>query len=196
MSEQIHARVSKATKETWKEHVEQSENYDALTDLLRHAVNEQIARDKGEATATTSDGATVAGAGAEQMDSLTETVERMANQIEDLEDSVENATRAMRAGGSVSEETTTAVFEALPTSPASATTAEGVAEGLDAEPSTVRVALEALHDDMGAVVQKREVQEINDSDGILTVTDHTGREVEVGGAEGFKRRNPLWWRRD
>jgi DNA-binding protein YbaB len=196
MSEQIHARVSKATKRRWEEHKEQSDDYDALTDLIRHAVNEQIARDKGEATATTSEGAPATGANAEQMDTLVETVERMSNRIETLEDSVNDATRAMRSGGSVSEETTTAVFEALPTSPVSATTAEGVAEGLDAEPSTVRVALESLHDNMGGVVQKREVQEINDSDGMLTIEDHRGREVEVGGAEGFKRRNPLWWRRE
>lgn len=195
MSEQIHARVSKATKETWKDHVEQSDNYDALTDLIRHAVSEQIARDRGEVTATGGD-TPATGANAEQMDTLVETVERMGNQIETLEDSVSDATRSMRAGGAVSEETTTAVFEALPTSPSSATTAEGVAEGLDVEPSTARVALEALHDNMGGVVQKREVQEINDSDGMLTIEDHTGREVEVGGAEGFKRRNPLWWRRE
>ena len=199
MSKRIPIRVPQSMKEEWDEHVEtetlegeSTEKYSNRSEFIKYAVNQQIKRDNGEvadAETTTQE----QGGNAEQFSKLVETVERMSNRIETLENSVENATRTMNSSGGVTEETTTQVWKALPTQPEQATTAEGIAEGLNADSSTVRVALEQLHETTPSV-EKRELQEIEGD--TPTVEDHTGKEVEVGGSEGFKRRNPLWWRRE
>lgn len=196
MSERVNLRVPEAKKETWDTHVEESDIYDNRSQFIQHAVDEQIKRDTGDAPAT--GGQTPqTGASAEQMDRLAETVERMANRMETLEDRVEDATRAMQAGGSVDEETTTEVWAALPTEPERATTAEGIAEGLDITPDTARVALETLANDTGSAVEKREIQQIEEGEGTTTITDHQGRTLEIEDpGTAIKRRNPLWWRRE
>ncbi|MFC7199370.1 hypothetical protein [Halospeciosus flavus] len=117
-------------------------------------------------------------------------VEKMEGELSDLAQSVESATRAMHSGGGVSEDTLSAVWEALPKGPDRATTAEGVAEGLDVDVSTVRLALEQLHETT-STVRKREAQEV---EGEVTITDERGRELGHGGSEGVVRRNPLWYK--
>ena len=196
MSERVNLRVPEAKKDEWDSHVEESDVYDNRSQFIQHAVDQQIQRDKGAGGDSTAQTAQT-GASTERVDKLVETVERMSNQIETLEDSVEDATRAMTAGGGVDEETTTEVWSALPTAPERATTAEGIAEGMDAGPDTVRVALETLHDNTGSAVEKREIQQIEEGDGTTTVTDHQGRTLEIEDTgTAVKRRNPLWWRRE
>jgi len=196
MSERVNLRVPSAKKEDWDAHVDESDIYDNRSQFIQHAVDQQIQRDKGVGGDTAPQSAQ-SGANAEQMDRLAETVERMANRMESLEDRLEDATRSMRSGGSVTEETTTAVWSALPTAPERATTAEGIAEGLDVGAETARVALESLHNDTGSAVEKREIQQIEEGDGMTTVTDQQGREIEIEDAgRAVRRRNPLWWRRE
>jgi len=192
MSERVNLRVEKADLKDWDAHVAESDVYANRSKFIQYAVNQQIQRDKGVGGDSTAQTAQT-GASTERVDKLVETVERMSNQIETLEDRVEDATRAMTAGGGVDEETTTDVWAALPTAPERATTAEG----LDTDPSTVRVALETLHDNTGSAVEKREIQQIEEGDGTTIVTDHQGREIEIEDTgTAVKRRNPLWWRRE
>jgi hypothetical protein len=196
MSERVNLRVEKADLKDWDEHWKDSDVYSSRSKFIQHAVNKQIRRDKGAGGDSTAQTAQT-GASTERVDKLVETVERMATNIETLEDRVEDATRAMQAGGGVDEDTTTEVWSALPTAPERATTAEGIAEGMDADPNTVRVALETLHDNTGSAVEKREIQQIEEGDGTTTVTDHQGRTLEIeDSGTAVKRRNPLWWRRE
>jgi len=193
MSERVNLRVPEAELRDWDDHVEQSDTYPNRSKFIQYAVNQQIRRDNGETTDAAQTAQT--GGDAEQMDRLVETVERMANRVETLEDRLEDATRAMHAGGGVSEDTVTDVWAALPTAPERATTAEGVAEGLNIDADTARVALEQLAEN--TAVQKREIQQIEEAGGTTTVTDHTGREIEIEApGQGVKRRNPLWWREE
>ncbi|PHQ39726.1 hypothetical protein DJ69_04170 [Halorubrum persicum] len=136
------------------------------------------------------------GVGSQQVGELVTTVEQMDSKLEDLEERLENATRAINAGGGVSESTLTEVFNALPTAPDRATTAEGIAEGLDVDAETTRVALDQLYETTAAV-EKREIQQVEEGEGTTTITDHQGRELEIEDTgTAIRRRNPLWYKRE
>lgn len=180
---------SKEQKQKWKDAVEESEEYDSLTHLIRKSVERELAgaydSDGGGTTAQTD----------ERVGELLTAVEGMQGRIEDLEGTLSDATDAMYAGGtSVSEETTTAVWTALPEGAEHATTADGVAAGTDVEPETARVALEQLAET--AAVKRIEFEDLGeaDDDGTVTAT-WQGREIPIEGArDAVKRRNPLWFK--
>jgi len=182
-------RVDADTKAAWSEAVEQSDEYASLSHLIKKAVNREL-----HGGGATTGGET--GASSQQMGELIDTVENLRGQIDGLEGAVTDATRSMNAGGGVSEDTTTKVFTALPRGPERATTAEGIAEGLNVDSDTVRVALEQLHETTAAV-RKQEIQQLEEGDGTTTITTKDGRELEIeDSGTAIRRRNPLWYRRD
>lgn len=181
-------RVDADIKAEWSEAVETSDEYASLTHLIKKAVNRELAGEYDPDTNETD-------ASSQQVGELVETVTALQGRIDDLEGAVTDATRAMNAGGGVSEETTTKVFTALPRGPERATTAEGIAEGTDLDADTARLALESIADT--AAVRKHEIEQIEEGDGMTTITDHQGRTLEIEDTgTAIKRRNPLWYRVD
>lgn len=181
---------SSEQKQKWKDAVEESEEYDSLTHLIRKSVERELAgaydSGGGGATAQTD----------ERVSELLTAVEGIEGRIADLETTVDRATDAMHsAGSSVSEDTITAMWAALPEGAEHATTAEGVAAGTDVGPETARVALEQLSETTAAVKRLpfEDLGEAGD-DGTVTAT-WQGREIPIEGArDAVKRRNPLWFK--
>lgn len=178
-------------KETWKEAVEESEEYDSLSHLIRKSVQREIAGAYDSGTADT------AAQSDQRIGEVLAAVEGLEGRLSDVETAVERATDAMHtAGSSVSEETITAMFSALPEGAEHATTAEGVAAGTDISADVARVALEQLAETTTAVkrVPFKDLGEAGDG-GTVTAT-WQGREIEIEGArEAVKRRNPLWFKK-
>jgi len=182
-------RVDESQKERWEEFAEENDEYDSLSHLLRVSVAHEMSDHYGPE----GQGGGVDG---QQVGKLVTTVEKMDSKLEDLEEQLENATRAINAGGGVSESTLSDVYDALPTAPERATTAEGIAEGLDVDAQTTRVALDQLHETTAAV-EKREIQQVEEGEGTKTITDHQGRELEIEDTgTAIRRRNPLWYKRE
>lgn len=184
-------RLDAEKNRQWEEYAEENPEYDSKSHLIRRAVAREI-HGGGGTPANSGEGG---GLSTEKADKLLDAVLGMQGQLADLEDRVADAERSMRSGGSVDQETTTAVWSALPTAPEAAVTAEGLADGTDVDPETARVALEQLHDNTGSAVQKREIEQIEEGDGTVTVTDPQGRTLEIEDpGTAVRRRNPLFWR--
>lgn len=178
-------------KAKWETAVEESAEYDSLTHLIKKSVERELSG------AYSGAGGTEGGTGDERVGEIQTTVQAIESRLADLEGTVERATEAMHsAGSSVSEDTITAVWQALPEGPVQATTAEGVAAGTDVEPETARIALEQLAETAPASVKRLPFEDLGevDDDGTTTAT-WQGREIEIEGArEAVKRRNPLWFK--
>jgi len=178
-------RVEADTKAAWSEAVEQSDEYANLSHLIKKSVNRELHSERP----TSSE----AGQDTEQIGELADTVERLQGQVSDLEDAITDATRSMNADGGVSEETTTKVFSALPRGPERATDAEGIAEGLDIDADTARLALESIADT--AAVERLDMEQVLDEGG-TKVVEWEGNTIEIDtGAPVVKRNNPLWFRK-
>lgn len=193
-TKQVHIRVAKATKEDWEEHAESFEiggesKYGGMTtNLIKHAVDQQIRRDLGDATSGSTTTAPASDGG-----EVLSTVKDIQNRMADLETIVENLERFHSVGGGVDSETLTEVYRAVPSAPERATTAEGIAEGLDVDSDLTRIALENL-EEAGAVF-KREIQTLDEAEGTTTIETHLGDEVVVEDpGTAFNRRNPLWYK--
>lgn len=178
-------------KKKWKDTVDESEEYDSLSHLIRKAVERELAAE-GQPWGGNPQGS----ATDERVGEILTAVETIEGRLGDLETTVGRATEAMHsAGSSVSEDTVTAIFTALPEGAAQATTADGVAAGTDVEPETARVALEQLAETTAAVkrVPFEDLGEAGD-DETVTVEWH-GQEIPIEGAQkAVKRRNPLWFK--
>jgi hypothetical protein len=186
-------KVEQSQYDDWEDYLEGSD-YGSMSNLIRTAVEREIARDSpvGAADAAQTGGVDVTG---EHIAEVVDTVNSMQDRMERLEDTVSDAARSMRVGGSVSEDTTTAVWRAVPEGVEQATTAEGVAAGTDVDTDTARVALEQLAENTPSVhrVAFEDLGEAGD-DGTVTAT-WNGREVPIEGArDAVKRRNPLFFK--
>lgn len=186
-------KVEQSQYDDWENYLEASD-YGSMSNLIRTAVEREIARDSpvGATDAVQTGGADVTG---EHIAEVVDTVNSMQDRMERLEDTMSDATRSMRVGGSVSEDTTTAVWRAVPEGVEQATTAEGVAAGTDVDPDTARVALEQLAENTPSVhrVAFEDLGGAGD-DGTVTAT-WNGREVPIEGArDAVKRRNPLFFK--
>jgi len=180
---------SSEQKENWKTAVEESEEYDSLSHLIRKSVERELAGayDSGDTTTTQHTD--------ERIGELLTAVEGIEGRLGEVESTVDRATDAMHTGSSVvSEETTTAIWKALPEGAERATTAEGIAAGTDIEPETARVALEQLGET--AAVKRIPFKDLGEAGegGTVTAT-WNGREIPIEGArDAVKRRNPLWFK--
>lgn len=173
-------KVEQSQYDDWEDYLEESD-YGNMSSLIRTAVEREIQRDSpvGATDATEGDsGADVTG---EHVAELVDTVNAMQSRMERLEDSVDDATDAMYTGGtSVSEDVTTAVYEALPEGPAEARSTHWIAEETGRDVTTVRVALEQLKRTTG-VVNKVAFEDI--------VEDDEGRIVA-----GEEHEDPQWFK--
>jgi len=172
-------KVEQSQYDDWEDYLEGSD-YGSMSNLIRTAVEREIQRDSpvGASDATEAGGADVTG---EHVAELVDTVNAMQSRMERLEDSVDDATDAMYTGGtSVSEDVTTAVYEALPEGPAEARSTHWIAEECDRDATTVRVALEQLKRTTG-VVSKVALEDI--------VEDDEGRIVA-----GEEHDDPQWFK--
>lgn len=176
-------------KQKWKDAVEESEEYDSLSHLIRKSVEREIAG------AYDSGGSETTQHTDERIGELLTAVEGIEGRLGEVESSVERATDAMHSGSSVvSEETTTAIWKALPEGAEHATTAEGISAGTDVDVETARVALEQLGET--AAVKRIPFKDLGEAgdDGTVTAT-WQGREIPIEGArDAVKRRNPLWFK--
>ncbi|WP_193309342.1 hypothetical protein [Halorubrum halophilum] len=169
-------RVDDSQKERWKTYAEDNPEYDSLSHLLRVAVAHEMSDQYGRGG---SGGIDSGG----QIGELVTAVNKIDSRLEEVEENVENATDAMYSGGtSVSEDVTSAVYEALPTSPEQARSTHWIAEETERDKTTVRVALEQLDKTTG-VVNKVEMKDI--------VTDENGRIVA-----GEEHEDPQWYKRE
>jgi len=187
----IALRVDKAQKDKWESHADTNPEYDSLSHLLRVAVAHEMSDQYGPLSQAGGSGA------GQELGELVTTVDKVERRLGEVEEAIDDATRAMNTGGGVSEETLTTVYNALPRgSGGQPTTAEGIAEGLNVDSDTVRVALEQLHETTAAV-RKQEIQQLEEVDGTTTITTKDGRELEIeDSGTAIRRRNPLWYRRD
>lgn len=187
-------RVDESQKEEWQAYAATNPEYDSLSHLIRTAVAHEMSNQYGPSgrskNKSGNDGTS------EEIGELVTTVEKMAGRMKDMEEELSATKRTIDAGGGVSEDTLSTVVNALPRGEEGRpTTAEGVAEGLDLDADTVRVALEQLHENTGFVV-KQEIERIKEGNGTTTVELAGGRDVQVEDADtAFRRRNPLWWRK-
>lgn len=187
-------RVEESQKDKWTEYADENDEYDSLSHLIRVAVVHEMSDSYGPLGRGSGSG--IDAAGGEQLGGVVTSVDQLESRVEEMQERLADATRAMNAGGGVSEETLSAVYNALPKgADGSPTTAEGIAAGIDPDPETVRVALEQLYETTSAV-QKQEIQQVEEGDGITTLTTNTGQEIEVEDTgTAFRRRNPLWYKK-
>jgi hypothetical protein len=120
MSEQIHARISAGKKAEWKEHkdsftVNGEEKYNSFTDLIREAVDNQIARDKGQGGESPDFdmGSIKVGEGG-KIDELLSAVERVESRVDSLDTDVSQAVDAVHAQEGVDPDIVPDVLEQLP----------------------------------------------------------------------------------
>jgi len=191
----VSAKVAKPQYDEWEQYLEESNEYTTWSELVRTAIQEKV--QGGDTTAQAAQAGERDDKTEKKVGELTDTLESMQYRMERLEGSIQDATAAMQtAESSVPQDVTTGVWEAIPRGPSRATTADDIAGAVDADASTVRVALEQLHDST-SIVAKYEIEEIEEGDGMTTVTDHQGRELEIEDpGTAIKRRNPLWYREE
>jgi len=176
---QVGLKVEQSQYDGWKGYLEDSQ-YGSMSNLIRTAVEREIQRDTDVGQSEASETAD-SGVESEHVAELVDTVATMQNEMQQLQASVTEATDAMYTGGtSVSEDVTTAVYEALPEGPAEARSTHWIAEECDRDVTTVRVALEQLKRTT-EVVSKVEYDEI--------VEDDDGRIVS-----GEKHDDPQWFK--
>lgn len=182
-------RVDETQEAKWKQYAEENDEYDSLSHLIRVAVSHEMSDSYGYADNN-------AGGGGQQVGEIETKVDKIEGRLDEMTDQLSSLNRAVNASGGVSEETLTKVFNALPTAVERATTAVGIAEGLDVDSDTVRVALGQLQETTAAV-QKRKIEQVEEGQGTRTITTHTGNEIELEDTgTAVRRRNPLWWRRE
>lgn len=174
---QTNIRLDQETKEEWNEYADEH-GYKSVASLIRVAVKEKIQGAQG------GEGQTTAADPSEAMESV-------ENRLERLETAVEDATNAMMTAESpIDTELATTVWEAIPEGPTEATTAEGIAEGLREDATTVRVALEQLETNSPTV--RRIDKEVFDSD--TSTVEWEGQEIEVPADDGYNRLNPRFFK--
>lgn len=187
---QVNLRVSESQKEKWDRYVEESDEYNNLSDMIRTAVARDMAADGPTRGATPGGSETD-----ERVGELLTVMENMQGRLEDLEETVEAATDAMHTSGAHFEgerSFTAAVFDALPEGAQSAVRAADLANDLGVEKSEVRVALEQLSKNTSAV-KRIDYEGIEGDD--TEMVEVSGMEMEVEtGKSAVDRREPLWYK--
>lgn len=153
---QVNLRVSESQKERWDEYVAESPEYNSLSNLIRAAVEHEIAAE-GSSQGNNPQGS----ASDERLGELLTAVEKMQGRMDDLEATVMDATDALHTAGT-NDGMAAAVYEELPSSATNALTAEQIAEELAVSTPEARVALENLKKNTG-VVKKIEAQQAGGS---------------------------------
>lgn len=153
---QVNLRVSEEQKGRWEDYIEESPEYDTLTDLIRVSVEREIAGE-GRSRRTNSGGSSTD----ERIGELVQSVEKMTHSFQKLRPSVEDAVNAMYADGQDLE--VSGVFEALPNGKRNAVTAEVIADELDENVNSTRIALERLCKNTGVVNKQTRTAKTTDN---------------------------------
>ena len=174
-------------KAEWERAVDQSQEYANVSHLIKTAVNRELS---GMYESDSSGG----GVSDSDMRELFDRLEGLEQDMSGVTNELADVKTAVRASDTtLPEETTTAVYAAIPNGPSAATTAEGVAAGLDIEATTVEIACGQLAENHPAVAMI-EFQELDDVSGKSTV-EWEGREIPIETAqEAVRRQNPLYYK--
>ncbi|GAB3672462.1 hypothetical protein [Halopiger thermotolerans] len=113
MSEKVHIRVGDGRKEKWNEHANDDfgDKYGSMSKLVRHAVERQIERDTGDASAE-SGSQTVEANG--RIDDILNGVEDNGSALEAIEDRLEKMHDTMLSQGGIPESVFSDVYGAIP----------------------------------------------------------------------------------
>lgn len=155
---QVNFRIGDEKREKWQSHVEESADYDKLSDLIKIAVREQIRRDRGDVG-----GGTQSVEANGRIDSILAGVESNGDALESLETELRQMREIVASQGGVSDAVASAVFDALPTphfpdgefdmveGQMKGATPSDVAETADVSLEEAEVALAQLRRDMPSV---------------------------------------------
>lgn len=143
---QINLRVSNEQKSRWEQYVNESPEYDTLTDLIRISVEREIASEG--AISAHSSGGNLSGEG---IGEVLNVVNKMEGRLTELEDTLSHATDAMYSSGKGTDDFSTAVFSELPSEESNAKSASEIAMALGVETAEAAGTLESLRNETDLV---------------------------------------------
>lgn len=176
-------------KARWERAVEESGEYANVSHLIKTAVERELSDSYTTDTASDSGGVSDS-----DMRKVFDRLDTLQADVSGLSDGLESVRTAVHTTDTtLPEETTTAVYAAIPNGPAAATTAVGIAEGTDVSPETAEIACGQLATNHPAV-EMIEFQEL-DIDRDTHTAQWNNREIEIeAGSEAVKRQNPLYYK--
>lgn len=129
---QVNFRLSSDQKEKWEGYIEDSPEYDTLTDLIRVSVAHEISDSYGPIGISDSGGGSGGNVG-----ELTDKIEQLEFKIEEFEETVSHATESMY-GQTVEEQgMQAAIFSSLPTGEENAITVDEISVRLGKDRSEI-----------------------------------------------------------
>lgn len=144
---QFNIRLSDGQKERWTQYVEESHEYDTLTDLVRVSVERNIAEG---GLGGSEDGGSMP---ERRLDDMSQSVEQLAHEVKRMGAEISSASEAMYSA-SIETDLGPDVYRTIPTD--DAITEVEVAEALDISESKARVALEQLYNSTTTVKKTAE----------------------------------------
>ncbi|WP_251330707.1 hypothetical protein [Haloplanus pelagicus] len=133
-------RVDGSQKEKWESAVDDSEEYDSLSHLIRLAVSRELsdAYETGSSQTTAGDSGSLG--------DIESVLTRLDGKVDDLTEVVESVESTVMANTAVSDATVTAVYGELPTSLHTAVTPREIAEQVGVSKQEASIALAQISD--------------------------------------------------